>query len=352
MRCGIGRIILSLRLLITGKNKSFVVVMQIMKAIRHLTFIRSPLLVMRILNGYFRTVLLHQPMLRSIELAVTYACQAQCHKCYAKDLSVPEREPLSISQIRTIINDAMTLGLIHVNITGGEPTLRSDILDVIRACHPRQIMVSLVTNALALSKEKMQALKQAGLNTIQISLDSADSATHDELREVVGCYDAVLRAAQWARECGINLCFSTVLSTEASSNKAEMLKLLALAEREQAFLLICDSADVGGWAGKGEKMFTCEERDRVLKELLKTHHARHHQMYNFRMRSGCPAGIEKIYITAYGDVTPCDLIHEVYGNALAEGLKPVWLRLCAEPQFTQRSKHCIRYLKKDPSFGN
>jgi MoaA/NifB/PqqE/SkfB family radical SAM enzyme len=291
-------------------------------------------------------------VLRSIELAVTYDCQARCHKCYAKDLFSPEREPLSIPQIRTIIDEAMPLGLIHVNLTGGEPTLRSDILDIIRVCHPRQIMVSLVTNALTLSKENIRALKKAGLNTIQISLDSADNATHDELRGVLGCYDAALRVARWARECGINLCFSTVLSTEPSSNIAEMRKLLALARRERAFLLICDSADVGGWAGKTEKMLTGEERDRVLKELLISRYARHHQMYNFRMRSGCPAGIEKIYITAYGDIMPCDLIHEVYGNALTEGLKAVWLRMCAEPQFAQRSKHCLRYLKKDPSFGN
>jgi len=319
---------------------------KLQKLIKHVRFIKNPILVKRILNGYFNTVVLRRNTLRSIELAITYQCQAKCHKCYSANLNEMQRDYLTVEQIRTVIEQAMVLGIIHVNITGGEPTLRKDILEVIKACRPREIMVSLVTNALTLTREKMQLLKEAGLNTIQISLDSANQEKHDKLRGVSGCYDKVMEAASWARETDINLCFSTVLSTEDSSNKGEMHKLLDLAEREKAFLLICDSAAVGRWEGQREKMMTCAERNRVLENLMKHPVARHHNMYNFRMKTGCPAGIEKIYITAYGDVTPCDLIHDSFGNVLNEDLRIIWKRICSHPLYSQKMYDCIRYLEE------
>lgn len=317
---------------------------KLQKLIKHLRFIKNPLVVKRILNGYFKTVVLGRNTLRSIELSITYQCQAKCHKCYSANLYEMQGDYLTVEQIRTVINQAMALGIIHVNITGGEPTLRKDILEVIEACRPGEIMVSLVTNALTLTREKMNLLKKVGLNTIQISLDSADQKEHDRLRGVSGCYDKAMAAASWARELGINLCFSTVLSTEHSSNKEEMYKLLALAEREKAFLLICDSAAVGRWEGQDCKMMTCAERNRILEELMRHPAARHHNMYNFRMKVGCPAGIEKIYISAYGDVTPCDLIHDSYGNVLREDLETIWNKICSQSLYSQKTYDCIRYL--------
>ena len=314
------------------------------KTIKHLKFIRKPALVRRIINGYFNTLILRRDTLRSIELAITYQCQASCHKCYAMNLMEKDRSYLNTDQIRDVIGQAMRLGLIHVNITGGEPTLRKDVIDIIRACRPDEIMVSLVSNAISLTREKMKSFKEAGLNTLQISLDSAEGDTHDKLRGVEGCYDKVMAAASWAREFGINLCFSTVYSTESTSDKGEMSRLLELATREKAFLLICDSAAVGGWEDKEEKVMSCAERNATLEELMLHPAARHHNMYNFRMKVGCPAGVEKIYITAYGDVTPCDLIHDSFGNVLKEDLKTIWDRMRTEPPYSRKLYDCIRHL--------
>ena len=168
---------------------------------------------------------------------------------------------------------------------------------------------------------------------------------HDELRGIDGVYNKVIEAARLCHKHGINICFSTVLSSESSSDKSQMWKLLDLCEKENAFLLICDSASVGGWQDKDEKMLSREERNTALEELLKHPKARHHNLYNFRARQGCPAGIEKVYITAYGDVTPCDLLHEPFGNVLEEPLKAIWDRMRRDARFAQKTHECVRYLK-------
>ncbi|MBF0424433.1 MAG: radical SAM protein [Magnetococcales bacterium] len=316
---------------------------RVVKAARHLPFISKPAVLERVASGYFRSLILRQDTLRSLELALTYRCQAKCHKCYSANMENDDHAYLTVTEIGDLIAQAIELGIIHVNLTGGEPTLRKDLLDVIRACQPRRVVVSLVTNALLLTRQKMADMKAAGLNTIQISLDAADAAEHDRLRGVPGCYDKVIRAGRWAHEVGLNLCFSTVLSTETSSNKRKMYDLLALCEREDAFLLICDSAAVGGWSGQAEKMMTCQERNDALAELLRHPRARHHNMYNFRGRSGCPAGVEKIYITAYGEVTPCDLVHDIAGNLKQEPLKAIWDRMRLHPLYRQKMVDCPRY---------
>ena len=316
------------------------------KAWSHRIFLRNPKLLRRVFSGYFNNLVLKRDRLRSVELAVTYACQAKCHKCYASNLEDKDRRRLTLDQIDRIWKQCLALGAIHVNITGGEPTLRPDLIDIIKTLTPDRVMVSVVSNCLKVDEDMVASWAKAGLNTLQASLDSTIPEVHDELRGVAGCYDKVINAARLCHEYGINICFSTVLSPETSSNEDEMWKLLALCEREKAFLLICDSAQVGGWEGQSEKMFTLEERNAQLTRLLKHPKARHHALYNFRGRQGCPAGIEKIYITAYGDVTPCDLIHESFGNALEESLDTIWRRIIEDPRFAQKTRNCIRYLPK------
>ncbi|GAF82003.1 unnamed protein product, partial [marine sediment metagenome] len=118
------------------------------KLLKHLTFIRKPVLVKRIVSGYYNTKIRKRDILRSIELAITYDCMLKCHKCYSANLYKGEVPNLSVNEIRDIVSEAMELGIIHINITGGEPLIRKDIYDIIRACQPDKIMVSLVTNAI------------------------------------------------------------------------------------------------------------------------------------------------------------------------------------------------------------
>jgi MoaA/NifB/PqqE/SkfB family radical SAM enzyme len=319
--------------------------MDLRKAWAHRIFLKKPKLWWRISNGYLQTLVLRKDRLRSVELAVTYACQAKCHKCYSAKLFRKTQNPLSVEQIRGIWQQCLALGAIHVNLTGGEPTLRSDLLDIVKACTPDRAMVSIVSNTARIDEETIAAWAKAGVNTLQASLDSAVPEVHDRLRGIPGLFDKVVNAARLCHKHGINICFSTVLSTESTSNKDQMWKLLDLCKREDAFLLICDSASVGGWENEAGKMMTREERNAALAELLRHPRARHHNLYNFRGRQGCPAGIEKVYITAYGDVTPCDLMHEHFGNVLEEPLETIWKRMCSDRRFAQKTCECVRYLK-------
>lgn len=320
--------------------------MRIYKIHKHLRFLNSVGLIVRILEGYFKTLICRKDVLRSIELAINYDCQAKCHKCYAKNMIRKDDNYLSLDEYKDLYNQARALGFIHVNITGGEPFLRKDLFEIIRIfSRDNDIMVSLVTNAVLIESEDIiKELKRAGLHTIQISLDSSIPDVHNRLRGVENLYDRVMYAARTCKENDIRVCFSTVLSPESDSNYEQIYKLCELGKKEDILILICDSAAVGGYEGKNDKLFSLGERNAILNRLLEHPYGRHHNLFNFRFKEGCPAGIEKIYITAYGDVTPCDLIHECVGSIRKEPLANIWNRMRMDERFSQKTRHCIRYL--------
>jgi pyrroloquinoline quinone biosynthesis protein E len=101
--------------------------------------------------------------LRSVELAVTWICNLDCKFCYAEDLMKAQKRPpdMPVETVGKLTRDARDLGMIHVNVTGGEPMVRKDIYDVVDAI-PKDVVVSLVTNSTLLTKEKIDRLKSVG----------------------------------------------------------------------------------------------------------------------------------------------------------------------------------------------
>ena len=106
--------------------------------------------------GYFKTRVLKQRVLRSVELAVTYDCNLRCDKCFALKWLNEEnkRDYMTVEQIKKMWDEAYKLGAVHVNITGGEPLMRRDIVDVVKALKPKRTLVSIVTTGIFLTEEK------------------------------------------------------------------------------------------------------------------------------------------------------------------------------------------------------
>ena len=318
------------------------------KILKHLQFFRvTPLALPRVIRGIVKAKL-GIPVLRSVELAITSTCQCKCEMCYAQKLHDPGGKFLTLEQISDIWKQCYSLGAIHVNITGGEPLLRKDVYDIIRALKPRTTLVSLVTNGEFLTEENVIKLKKAGLTSLQISIDSSDSKTHDEGRGIEGIWEMAIAGAKYAKKHGIVTCLSTVLSEE-SMKSGEIDRILKLAKELDVFLLFCLSASAGGWLGMEDKLLNEGQHNKYL-NLRKDSYVRQDNMFNFKLREGCPAGTEKFYITAYGDVTPCDVTHISFGNVLKTPVKDIWTRMRTHRVYRKAYKedqHCLRYFDKE-----
>jgi GTP 3',8-cyclase len=132
----------------------------------------------------------------NLRVSLTPKCNLSCIYCHREGEKSP-KEPLSAAEIAEVLRVAAGFGIRSVKFTGGEPTLRPDLIDIIRNV-PAGMESSLTTNGTLLAGLASE-LKQAGLRRVNVSIDSLDPETFrkitgtDRLSDVLEGIDAALR---------------------------------------------------------------------------------------------------------------------------------------------------------------
>ncbi len=136
----------------------------------------------------------------SLRISVTQRCNFDCFFCHQEGESNPGGE-MSPGEIETIVSVAADLGINKVKLTGGEPLLRDDIVDIVRRITPYVDETSMTTNGYGLA-EKVCELRDVGLKRVNISLHS----THPDIFcKIIGreALTEVRRGIAAALECGL-----------------------------------------------------------------------------------------------------------------------------------------------------
>lgn len=219
---------------------------------------------------------------KSIELAITYNCNFKCKGCYAGDL----KEKVFMKK-EDVIKYIEKYKPMHVNLTGGEPMLHPDIFWIIKHI-PKSIVISMVSNGSLLNKDKIIKLKEAGLNTLQISFGKNYPIEHN------------CNMAEIAKKVGLNVCLSI---TNTKENENFNVVAIQIAEQEGYHVLF--NLPHGILEKDFDREFYFKYRDHPL--------VREDNMF-WNGRDRCPAGTKKIYITARGQLMPCDRLHTTYDS--------------------------------------
>jgi len=137
-----------------------------------------------------------------LRLSVTERCQLRCTYCRVEEGICPKAKELSPAEYDRIVRACMQLGIQKVRLTGGEPLLRKDILEIVERIAQLDGLrdLSMTTNAQMLPG-KAKLLKQAGLRRLNISLDSLKPEVFHELTG--GDIQLVLRGMEEAVEAGL-----------------------------------------------------------------------------------------------------------------------------------------------------
>jgi len=161
-------------------------------------------------------------------LHVGYACNERCSFCYyLPEIESGRARNFTTRQLFRRIDFAAWYGKRAVDITGGEPTIRPDLPDLIARCRARGIeAVTVITNGLrTASPEYARTLKEAGLGEGLFSLHGAGAETHDRLTKRPGSHGAVLRSIRVFSELGLAARINMVVTPE---NLQEVEGVLAL----------------------------------------------------------------------------------------------------------------------------
>lgn len=115
----------------------------------------------------------------SLRIAVTQRCNQNCIYCHNEG-QIRSTKEMSLEELERVLKAASSIGAKKVKITGGEPLVRKDIVDVVDVCSRHFNEVSLTTNGVLL-KELAGPLREAGLARLNVSLDTLDEQTYQKV---------------------------------------------------------------------------------------------------------------------------------------------------------------------------
>jgi pyrroloquinoline quinone biosynthesis protein E len=143
-----------------------------------------------------------------------------------------------------VFREAHDLGVVQLGLSGGEPTLRPDLVELVRCAKQLGLYSTLVTSAYRLKRERLAQLKDAGLDHVQISIQAADAELSDRIAGTAS-YDDKLAAYRATRELGFPLTVNVVLHRE---NLHQVEAMIRMAEQLGAERIELANTQFYGWA--------------------------------------------------------------------------------------------------------
>jgi len=269
-----------------------------------------------------------------MDLALTYRCNNDCAHCYnARVRSYPE---LQTSSWESILDKIWDLKIPHVVFTGGEPTLRSDLPELVAYAQQKGLVAGLNTNGRRLSDPTyVSQLVQAGLDHVQITLESNRPEVHDQMVRQVGAWQQTVAGVRNVVNSKLYMMTNTTL---LENNEAYLLELLT-------FLSDLGVPTVGLnaliYSGQGSTVNTgLQEKDLpALLELATDFTQKSGQRLIWYTPTqychfdplqlelgikGCTAAYYNMCIEPDGQVIPCQSYYESLGDFLTSPWSAIW----------------------------
>jgi radical SAM protein with 4Fe4S-binding SPASM domain len=286
---------------------------------------------------------------------LTYRCNLACEHCYldaggqpqVDDPAFADRGELSTEDCRRVVDEIAAFAPEALTIlTGGEPLLRRDILEIVRHAAGRGLWVVVGTNGVKITANLAQLLAREGVRGMALSLDALEPERHDAFRRVRGAWHNTVQGAGVLREAGLPFIVQT---TVGSHNLDQLGALAAFAHDELGASVWNLYFLVQTGRGAFVSDLSPAQYDAVLAELSRIQRtwagklivnakcAPHYvkQLYAEDPESpflktyadgagGCPAGTHYMGIRPNGDVTPCPYLPVFGGNLRRSSLAEVW----------------------------
>lgn len=167
-------------------------------------------------------------LLERVWFYTNFDCALHCSYCVAALAPGQERAPLSLTLFRHLLDQAVMLGFRQVALTGGEPFMHPDIAAILQYATARSDTVVL-TNGMWVIHKHLDALAGADKSklTLQVSLDSADPAIHDQLRGR-GTWQKATRCLQRLLDAGYTVAVRATLDGQNDGAMTELTQYLTV----------------------------------------------------------------------------------------------------------------------------
>ena len=269
-------------------------------------------------------------------LELTYRCPLHCVFCYnPTDLATLGRE-LETAEWLRVIEEARALGSVQLGLSGGEPLVREDLETLVAAAHRLGFYINLITSGVGLTEARLQALKDAGLDHIQLSFQDSTRQMNDFLSST-RTFELKSKVAALIRQYRYPMVLNVVLHRH---NIDHVEEILGMAERMGAEYVELANTQYYGWAWRNrDQLLPTREQLRRAEEVT----ARFRERVGSRMRiffvvpdyfetrpKPCMGGLGRVFlgIAPDGLALPCQAARMLPGltfpNVRETSIRSIW----------------------------
>jgi pyrroloquinoline quinone biosynthesis protein E len=184
----------------------------------------------------------HRPYTLVAEL--TYRCPLRCVYCSNPLDYASHRDALSTSDWLRVFREAEALGVVQLNLTGGEPLIRDDLEALVEGARALDLYTNLITSGIPCTGERLARLKARGLDNVQVSVQDVRAPESDRIAGLRS-FERKREVARLVKELGLPLTINVVLHRE---NLDRVDEIIALAESLHADRLELANTQYLGWA--------------------------------------------------------------------------------------------------------
>jgi PqqA peptide cyclase len=266
---------------------------------------------------------------------LTYSCPLACPYC-SNPLNLADyTDELSTVEWQRVLAEAQELGVLQCHLSGGEPLVRRDLVEIVRRASELGLYTNLVTSAIGLSRRRAEELRAAGLDHVQISIQADEPVVSDRIAGIRS-FERKIEAARIVKELGWPLTVNVVLHRQNIDTVAEILDL---AEQLRADRVELANTQYYGWALRNRDTLLPSNAqlgraEAVVRAARRRLEGRMEVIYVLpdyysRYPKPCMGGWAKrqLTVTPNGDTLPCPAAHALplpRASVRAESLAQIW----------------------------
>lgn len=183
----------------------------------------------------------------AVLLELTHRCPLQCPYC-SNPLQMDQvKSELSTEEWKSVLSQAAKLGVLQVHFSGGEPTVRQDLAELIRHAREAGLYTNLITSGVAAGKARFDDFVAAGLDHVQLSIQDSDATTAERIGNYAGAQEKKLAFAKWVRAAGLPLTVNAVVNRHNIDRVEGMIDLAVSLDAHRVEIA---NVQYYGWAVK------------------------------------------------------------------------------------------------------
>lgn len=289
-------------------------------------------------QDFFLEELQGRPLISSLQFELSSRCNERCIHCYIPNDKKNHGFDMPIAKVISVLDEFAAMGGIHVTLSGGEVFLHKDIVEIAKYCREKDLMVTILSNLIAVKDEQIEQLKDLNISLVQVSLYSMDPKKHDMITTVKGSFEKTKTAIEKLVAADIPLQISCPVMKANKDGYSEVLEYArSLKVKAQTDFIMIARSDLS--TENLTNRISLDEAAALIHDIVTHDNVYIHDtlkqksisdeikfdLERYLKQPVCGVGYDNCCITANGDVYPCAGWQKmVVGNVYKQSLQEIW----------------------------